>query len=145
MASARELFDRGQEAFNSHDVDGLIAMYADDAEFRGPGGLVLRDKAGIEQFTRGWFQGFPDCRIDASSVIESGDRIIEEAVFVGTHTGVFPTPMGDIPPTGRRVEGRFVDVFEFRDGRCVSDHLYFDRMELMEQLGLVPEPAGSAG
>lgn len=48
--------------------------------------------------------------------------------------------MGDIPPTGRRTEGRYVDVFVIRDGKIVSDHLSFDGMELMEQLGLMPAP-----
>lgn len=143
MGSNREAFQRGHDLFNSHDVDGLLELYADDAEFKGPGGMSVRGKEAIGQFTRGWYQGFPDCRTESANVIDAGDYIIEEGIFIGTHTGVFPTPMGDIPPTGRRVEGQYVDVFEFRDGKVVSDRLTFDRMQLMEQLGLVPEAAGA--
>ena len=143
MGSAREVYERGTKAFNDHDIDALMDVYADDAEFRGPGGMVARGKDAIRQFTEGWIQGFPDCKVTASKVIEADNHIVEEGVFTGTHTGVFPTPMGDIPPTGRSVSGAYVDVFEIRDGKLVSDHLSFDRMELMEQLGLMPQPAGA--
>ena len=141
MASAREVYEKGTKAFNDHDIDTLIDLYADDAEFRGPGGLVASGKDEIRRFTQGWFQGFPDCKATGSNVIVTDSHIIEEGVFTGTHTGVFPTPMGDIPPTGRSVSGAYVDVFEIRDGKILSDHLSFDRMELMEQLGLMPQPA----
>jgi predicted ester cyclase len=143
VGSNREAFERGHDLFNSHEVDGLLELYADDAELKGPGGMSFRGKDAIAGFLRGWYQGFPDCRTESTNVIEAGDTIVEEGVFTGTHTGVFPTPMGDIPPTGKRVEGNYVDVFEFRDGKLVSDRLIFDRMQLMEQLGLVPEPAGA--
>ena len=106
--------------------------------------MELKGIDAISQFTQGWFQGFPDATIRTDKYIEAGDTIVQEGVFTGTHTGVFPTPMGDIPPTGKRVEGRFADVFVVKDGKFVSDHLFFDRMDMMEQLGLVPAPAGAA-
>ncbi|MBV8528442.1 MAG: ester cyclase [Candidatus Dormibacteraeota bacterium] len=145
MSELREIFDRGERAFNEHDVDAVMALYAPDARFRGPGGMDMNEAGAIRQFTVGWFQGFPDCRIRTTRVIEAGDTIIQEGVFTGTQTGVFPTPMGDIPPTNKAVEGPFVDVYVFSDGKIVDDHLYFDRMELMEQLGLVPAPAAAGG
>jgi uncharacterized protein (TIGR02246 family) len=144
MGSAREVVERGNTLFNAHDLDGVTEMYAPDAEFIGPGDMVLKGRDAIRQFTQGWFQGFPDARITVKNTYLDGSTVIEEGTFSGTHTGVFPTPMGDIPPTGRRVEGPFVDIFEIRDDQVVSDRLSFDRMQLMEQLGLMPAPAGAA-
>jgi steroid delta-isomerase-like uncharacterized protein len=141
MPSTREIYENGHRAFNDHDIDALMEMYADGAEFRGPGKVLLRGKDAIRQFTEGWFQGFPDARLETVSLITTDTHIVEEGIFHGTHTGTFPTPMGDLPATGRSVSGSFVDVFEIRDGKVVSDHLSFDRAELMEQLGLIPEPA----
>ena len=141
MASVREVFDRGHKAFNDHDVDTLRELYTNDSEFQAPGGMNFKGRDQIIQFLNGWYQGFPDARTRTTSLIESGDTLVEEGVFMGTHTGVFPTPMGDIPPTGKRVEGKYVDVYVIRDGKLVSDRLYFDRMDLMEQLGLVPAAA----
>jgi len=143
MTAARDLIDRGERAFNAHDIDGLMGMYGTDAVFNGPGGMELKGIGPIKEFTKSWFQGFPDATIRTDNLIEAGDTIVQEGVFIGTQTGIFPTPMGDIPPTGKRVEGKFVDVYVIKDGKIVSDRLLFDRLDLMEQLGLAPVPAGA--
>jgi uncharacterized protein (TIGR02246 family) len=143
MGSAREVFEKGQKAFNAHDLEGIIEIYSQDAVATGPGGMEFRGHDAIREYTKGWLQGFPDAKLRDTNVIEAGDTIVEEGVFTGTHTGIFPTPMGDIPPTGKPVEGNYVDIFVIRDGKVVSDHLFFDRLELMEQLGLAPAPAGA--
>lgn len=145
MASPLDVVEQGGEAFNAHDSKAMRALYADNAEFRGPGGMVAKGPDEIIAFLEGWYQGFPDCKTKVNKRWVDGDTVIEEGVFVGTHTGVFPTPMGDVPPTGRSVEGAYVDIFVVRDGKLISDRLTFDRMELLEQLGLVPQPAGAAG
>jgi ketosteroid isomerase-like protein len=46
------------------------------------------------------------------------------------------TPEGEMPPTGKRVEGRFVDVWAFRDGKIVGGRSYYDAAGLMAQLGV---------
>ena len=52
--------------------------------------------------------------------------------------------MGDIPPTGRSVEVDYIQVLRFRDGKHVSLNLMFDRLTMLEQLGLVPTSAAAA-
>ena len=52
--------------------------------------------------------------------------------------------MGDIPPTGRPVKVGYIQVFRFRDGKHVSFNLMFDRLLMLEQLGLVPAPGLAA-
>ena len=55
-----------------------------------------------------------------------------------THTGVFTTPMGDLPPTGKSVVLDACDVVRFDgDGKVVSWHAYFDSASMMAQLGAV--------
>jgi ketosteroid isomerase-like protein len=36
---------------------------------------------------------------------------------------------------------RFCMICRVRDGQAVSIHGYWDQLEMLEQLGLVPEPA----
>jgi hypothetical protein len=49
------------------------------------------------------------------------------------------------PPRRRLVRGtpannvRGVELARFPDGKVVENHLYFDNMEILTQLGLVPE------
>ena len=48
--------------------------------------------------------------------------------------------MGDIPPTGRSVRLDYIRVIRFRNGKHVSFNLMFDRLLMLEQLGLIPAP-----
>ena len=63
---------------------------------------------------------------------------IGEGVFTGTHKGTLRTPAGDIPATQAKVRGEYVGINEFRNGKVVRQSLMFDRLQLMEQLGLAP-------
>jgi len=51
------------------------------------------------------------------------------------------TPGGDIPPTGKRMNFPYLERFEVEGGLIVSGNLIFDRVELLEQLGVMPAPA----
>ena len=53
--------------------------------------------------------------------------------------------MGDVPPTGRAVSLDYIQVLRFRDGKHASFNLMFDRLPMLEQLGLIPSPAPSEG
>jgi predicted ester cyclase len=88
--------------------------------------------------------GFPDAKVRSERLIVAGSTVIEEGIFTGTHTGVFSTPTGDIPPTGRKVEGPYVNIFDLEGDKVVRNRLTFDRLDLLEKLGLAPVPAMAA-
>jgi ketosteroid isomerase-like protein len=67
--------------------------------------------------------------------------VVEESTFTGTHNGILHGPTGDILPTGRPVRIAYIHVLRFRDGKHVSFNLMFDRLSMLEQLGLVPASA----
>jgi len=46
--------------------------------------------------------------------------------------------MGDVPATGRKVKGDFVQVFEVDRGLIKKARLMFDQVQLMTQLGMAP-------
>jgi len=139
--TVREAFDKETEAFNAHDIGGFSAMLADDAMFRAPGGMSGAGKQACTEFFGGWLSAFPDAHVVIHALHISGDVAVEEGTFTGTHQGVLRTPAGDIPPTGRNVTLEYIQVLHFRDGMTVSFNLMFDRLELLEQLGLVADPA----
>jgi hypothetical protein len=56
--------------------------------------------------------------------------------IIGTHSGVFRTPTGEVPATGRHVEFRWMSAYEARGDELASEHLFFDQVELLTQLGL---------
>jgi predicted ester cyclase len=64
-------------------------------------------------------------------------------VFKGTHDGTFSSPDGDVPATGRSLEGRCSQFVRFADGKAVEEYLYYDQMDVITQLGLTPEHAAA--
>jgi len=137
----RDAFERGTDAFNAHDVDAFGEVIADDVVFQAPGGIRGHGKPACLEFWSGWLAGFPDGHVEVHDAHFIGDIAVEEGTFSGTHDGVLHTPAGDIPPTGRAISVPYVHVLRFRDGLHVSFNLSFDRLLMLEQLGLAPAPA----
>jgi hypothetical protein len=137
----REAFQRGTDTFNAHDLDGFASVLADDVVFEAPGGLRGEGKAACVAFFGSWFAAFPDARVDVHALHVAGNVAVEEGTFTGTHDGVLQSPSGDVPPTGHPVRIDYLQVLRFRDGKHISFSLMFDRLQLLEQLGVVPAPA----
>jgi ketosteroid isomerase-like protein len=79
--------------------------------------------------------------VEVHDVHFSDDVAVEEGTFTGTHNGALRTATGDVPPTGRAVSVDYIHVLRFRGGEHVSFNLMFDRLLMLEQLGLIPAPA----
>jgi steroid delta-isomerase-like uncharacterized protein len=140
--STREAFERGTDTFNAHDIDGFAEVLADNVVFKAPGGMQGEGKEACAAFFGGWFAAFPDAHVEVHDVHFVDDIAVEEGTFTGTHEGVLHAPTGDIPPTGKSVEVGYIQVLRFRDGKHASFHLMFDRLLMLEQLGLIPAAAG---
>ena len=140
-ATIREAFEKGTEAFNAHDIDAFTDVLAQDVVYQAPGGISGQGRAACAQFFADWFGAFPDAHVTVHALHMAGDVAVEEGKFTGTHHGVLRSPAGDIPPTGRPVTAEYIQVLRFRDGKHVSFNLMYDRLLLLEQLGLIPAPA----
>ena len=121
--------ERATETFNAHDLDGLADVLADDVICRAPGGVEERGKAACVEFHRRWLADFPDAHLEVRARHAIDDVVIEEGTFRGRHDGV--------AATGRSVSLDYVRVARVRDGKHVSLDLMFDRLLMLEQLGLV--------
>ena len=138
--STQEAFKRGTQTFNDHDLNGFAQVVADDVVFAAPGPVRGEGNAACVEFFGGWMNAFSDAHVEVHGLHLLGDVAIEEGTFTGTHDGVLQAPAGEIPPTGRPVSLDYIQVLRFRDGQHVSFNLMFDRLLMLEQLGLVPAP-----
>jgi ketosteroid isomerase-like protein len=60
-------------------------------------------------------------------------------VHVGTHAGLLRSPDGaEVPATGKQFDFPFVGVFRVEGGKIRSIRIYYDQLELLMQLGLIP-------
>jgi ketosteroid isomerase-like protein len=144
MTTTREAFERGTQTFNDHDIDGFAEVLADDVVFTAPG-VSGEGKGPCVEFYGGWLNAFPDGHVDVHEVHILDNVAVEEGSFSGTHDGVLHGAMGDVQPTGRAVRVDYIQVLRFRDGKHVSFNLMFDRLSMLEQLGLIPTPPQSDG
>jgi ketosteroid isomerase-like protein len=139
--TVREAFEKGTDTFNAHDIDGFTSVLADDVTYSAPGGISGQGRTACAQFFAAWWHTFPDAHVDVHAVQITGDVAVEEGTFTGSHHGTLPSPAGDIAPTGRRVAVDYIHVLRYRDGQHISFNLLFDRLQMLEQLGLIPAAA----
>jgi predicted ester cyclase len=146
MGDLKEIGARGLAAFNNHDADALVAL--DDPSvvttFPSPTGRSeARGREASKIYNQSWFNAFPDAKTTVINEVISGDTIVQEGTFQGTNSGAWKSEAADMPATGKSVKGDYVLVARVQDGLIVSSHLYFDQVQLMTQLGLMPVPAGA--
>jgi predicted ester cyclase len=121
---------------------------------RGRPGQLLQVEDSVQLMPDGTFEGrsvikdrlatelaaFSDIAHRYVSYVEEGDAFADEWVFVGTHTGPLVLPDGtELPPTGKRVEVKGMELARIRDGKIAVDNLYYDNLAVAAQLGLLPQ------
>ena len=131
---------RHDDAWNAKDVEGRKQVSSPDIETEMPGGMQLRGVDQVRQVESAFWEALPDSQIKRTGEFVAGDTAISEGFFTGTHTGVFRTPQGEVPPSGNAVNLRFASLKRVVDGKIVSERIYFDQMEFMMQIGALPPP-----
>ena len=144
MSETKKLTERLIDVWNRKDKTEWLAATADDARVGASGGFSATGKAGAEQFYSTWNDAFPDNQVSARRIVTEGDVAIFEGTFTGTHTGTLQAPTGPIPATGKKVSTEFVNSITYSGGKIAASHVYFDELELLMQLGLVPTPVGAS-
>ena len=85
---------------------------------------------------KGWAAAFPDSKATFEEPRVSGNTVILELTWRGSHTGLLRTAAGDIPATGKHIELRACQIIDVADGKTQHIRQYFDMATLMAQLGV---------
>ncbi len=139
----KEFIEKGTALWNDKNRDGFLALCDENTELSAPGGFTGRGLEFAATFWSVWQGAFPDNHVTLKAVVGEGSEGAEESVFDGTNTGVLAGPAGEIPPTGKYVSMPFAGLHKVRNDKWVSFHVYFDQVELLTQLGLMPAPTAS--
>src|SRR6266851_1839734 len=142
---SRAVAERGLKAFNAHDLEALARDAAPDIEATAPGDIKLEGPQAVKEYNQNFVTAFPDARVEAKNIFTQGNTVIVEGVFTGTHDGTLKTPMGDVPATGRKVRGEYIQILEIDRGLVKRDNLLYDQVQLMTQLGMAPAAPNQAG
>jgi steroid delta-isomerase-like uncharacterized protein len=133
----QEFIDRYNEAWNEHDVETIVSLHTEDSVFENH---VTGDvNVGREQIGRaisGIFGVFPDLTFETRRAYIRDDLVVQEWTARGTHQGTMTRSGIEVPPTGRKVEYKGMDVIPIRDGLVARKDVYSDSVTLLRQLGL---------
>ncbi len=66
----------------------------------------------------------------------SGNTVVIELTWHGTHTGPLNLPSGPVPGTGNSIEIRSCNVFEITGDKASMQRQYFYMGTMLRQLGI---------
>jgi len=133
--NALEVSKRGIDAWNRHDIDGVLAGYAEGATYSHPrvGENVTREA--MSNFFKGVWAAYPDSSLELISMGDTGGGLVAtQFVFRGTNTG---TLTDGTPATGRTVTQHGATFYQFEGDKIRSERAYVDMHDTLKQLGLI--------
>jgi steroid delta-isomerase-like uncharacterized protein len=80
---------------------------------------------------------FPDLRLTIEDIIAEGETVMARWSCRGTHNG----DLSGIAATGKQFTISGMTVAHLVNGKIAEDYVNWDALGLMQQLGVVPEPA----
>ena len=128
-AVARRVFE---EIFNQNKFEVANEIYASDFINHG-----LHTSVGLkedQEAARGWKDAFPDGKMAVVQMVAENDLVTVIWTGTGTNTG----QGNGLPATGKKAELRGITVWRIVNGKIREEWSAFDRMQLMQQLGLIP-------
>jgi predicted ester cyclase len=119
---------------NQHNVDGVDHLFDNKFthHFRGPlpGGFQGLRQVGITMNS-----AFPDVVVTEEDLIASGEKVVERSSAVATHKGA----MMGTAPTNKRIQWSEIHIYRLRDGKIVEHWAEVSMMELLQQIGALPQ------
>ncbi|HZU67719.1 MAG TPA: ester cyclase [Ktedonobacteraceae bacterium] len=123
------------EAWSKNDLATLASIVTGDwTNFDDNLPPLPRGPQGAQALSNLFHAGIPDMQVTFESVIAEGDLVAIRWLNQGTHTG----ELLGIPPTGKSASVRATGIFRVVDGKVAENHVNFDALGMLQQLGIVP-------
>jgi steroid delta-isomerase-like uncharacterized protein len=127
-----------EEAFNQGNLDVVNELLSSNHLAHNAFGGAPNGPKGLKWLIVMFRTAFPDLKCTVEDEIREGDKVSAHWTMRGTHKGSF---LGN-PPTGRLVQVQGIIFARTENGLVVEDWTLVDQLGILQQLGLVPPPAG---
>jgi len=116
------VLERMADAFNAHDLDAIMALFAEDCVFESPRGPEawgrrFQGQDAVREGLGARFTTIPDVHYGDGSHFVSGDRGVSEWTLTGT------------TPEGARLNVRGCDIWTFRDDKVLVKNSFWKIVE----------------
>jgi len=118
------------EAYNEQNLDELDKLLTPDYVDHL---LQLRSLESFKQFYTQFYKGFPDTHSTIEDIIAEGDKVWTRSTVTGTHRGEYR----GVPPTGKEIAIRCVDIYRIVNGKIVESWGVYDFLDFYKQLGAI--------
>jgi predicted ester cyclase len=88
---------------------------------------------GFQKSVQSQREAFPDFKVIIKDIFATGDKVITEVEYRITHTG---RRMFGQDPLGKSIIVPGMDVFTFKEGKCINHQHVADHLDLVRQMGL---------
>ncbi|HXY93879.1 MAG TPA: ester cyclase [Acidimicrobiia bacterium] len=128
---------------NLHDLDAVMDTFGPDASYDDePWHEHHRGRDGVRSYYEQLLRAVPDLHIEPHRHHVTDDAVVLECTITGTHEGTWH----GLPPTGRRISLPLCGVYTFdEDGRLSGERIYYDRADVLRQVGVFHDPESVRG
>jgi steroid delta-isomerase-like uncharacterized protein len=120
------------KAYVARDWDNFKRCISDRCVWIDSRGTQHLGPGEVASYFQGWLASCSDESVEPTGFYDAGTTVVVEGVMRGTNDG----PLGTFPPTGRKFDLPYCEVFHLEDGLVSRYRVYADFTNLMAQLGL---------
>jgi steroid delta-isomerase-like uncharacterized protein len=120
-----------EELWNEWRLDVAAEILAADVRFRGSLGSTTVGRDELLGYVETVRRAFPDWHNRIDETLAAGDRVVTRMTWTGTHRGA----LGEVEPTGARVEYCGAAFFQLAEGVIEEAWVVGDTQELWRALG----------
>jgi hypothetical protein len=119
-----DVIDAYNEAWNRHDLDGIMALHAPGMIFQNYNAGELAEGDAVRTHIGSIFENWPDIRFTGRTLYVGDDFVVQEWTAHATH------------PSGKELTWEGVDLFPFKNGKILRKDVYSNASRRVpEQLG----------
>jgi uncharacterized protein YceH (UPF0502 family) len=107
-----DVIDAYNEAWNRHDLDGIVAHHAPAMVFQNYNAGERAEGNAVRAHIGGIFENWPDLRFTGRTLYVGDDFVVQEWTAHATH------------PSGKELTWEGVDLFPFRNGKILRKDVY---------------------
>lgn len=131
-----ELAGRYGDAWNSQDLEAIVAHHAPDGIFHlhAPGSAPVQGRDALREAFAGFLAQLPDIHFEPVRLRAGEDFWVLESVMSGTVSAPIEVEGQSIEAPGTHVEVDFLDVIAVHDGLLERKDSYLDTLGFQAQL-----------
>jgi steroid delta-isomerase-like uncharacterized protein len=132
-----EAIGRYNDAWNSQDLDAIVAMHAPDMVFANHTAGESAEGEAVRGHIAKIFDAWPDMKFATRRLYVREGLVVQEWTATATHSNTMRRGDLEAPPTGRAVSWDGIDSIPFEDGLVKRKDVYSDSVSILRQVGLL--------